>query len=167
MMILVKILSSALDDLQRRIPKFKRFGNSDVQTSFESGPYGIDSSPIKDMVAVYSETGEKGKTVIVGYINKNQLADVGETRLFSTDAQGVLKSYAWLKNDGTIEFNGNENNLVRYTPLNSGLEAQKELINIELAKIAAAINAIVPLSYTPTPITIDISTSKVDELKTL
>lgn len=166
-MILVKILSSAFDELQRRIPKFKRFGNSDIQTAFESGPYGVDSNPIKDMVAVYSETGEKGKTVIVGYINKNQLAEVGETRVYSTDAQGVLKSYMWLKNDGTIEFNGNANNLVRYAPLNSELVAQKELINIELAKIALAINAIVPLSYTPTPINIDISTAKVDELKTL
>jgi hypothetical protein len=119
------------------------------------------------MVAIYSETGEKGKTIIVGYINKNQLADVGETRLYSTDETGLLKTYCWLKNDGSIELGGNTNNLVRYIPLNAGLQAEVNLINAELVKIAAVLNSLIPGSYTVLPIQIDISTSKIDELKTL
>lgn len=164
---LVQILSTAFDDLKRRIPKFKRFGNSDVQTSFEASPYGIDSNPIKGMVAVYSETSEKGKTVVVGYLNKNQLAKPGETRLYSTNDSGELKIYCWLKDDGTIEFGGNTDNLIRYEKLNIALQAQVDLLNTELAKIAVVLNTLSPGSYTLTPIELDISTAKIEELKTL
>jgi hypothetical protein len=166
MMYLTKILSSTLTK-SRRIAKFLRLGKDDVQTATEVGPYGIDSSPIKDMVAVYAETSKKGDTVIIGYINKNQLAQPGEFRIYSTDENGQQKFYAWLKNDGTIELGGALHNLLRFTPLNSALQGEVTAINAELAKIAIAINAIVPGSYTPTPITLDITASKINEIKTL
>ena len=62
-----------------------------MQTSIEAMPYGVDSNPIKDMVAVYSETTGKGETVIIGYLNKNLKAEVGEFRTFSTDSNGGRK----------------------------------------------------------------------------
>lgn len=163
---LVQILSSAFDELQRRIPKFKRFGNADVQTSFEASPYGIDSNPIKGMVAVYSETSEKGKTVLVGYINKDQLAGPGETRLFSTDDAGVLKTYCWLKNDGTIELGGSVDNLVRFIPLQTAINSLQTQLNAELTKIQIAISALGG-TYAIEPIEVDISESKIEEIKTL
>lgn len=167
MIALVKIISSETEStsLARRILKFFRFGKSDVQTSFEASPYGVDSNPIKDMVAVYAETSEKGKTVLIGYLNKNQMAALGETRIYSTDVSGELKSWCWLKNDGTVQINGTANNAVKYTPLNAGLQNYNTDVNTELAKIAAAITSLGGV-YAYAPVVINIDNSKNDLIKT-
>lgn len=164
---LVKTISTEYDKLKRLVIKYTRFGKFDVQTSFESSPYGIDSNPVKDMVALYSTTGENGKTVIVGYLNKDRKAAPGEIRLFSTDDKGALKFYTWLKADGTMEVGGNTDNMVRYLKLNEGLQQEVLALNAEFAKVAAAISAIIPGLYVPTPIQLDISQSKINEVKTL
>lgn len=152
---LVNILSTSVDVLKRRVVKILRMGKSDIQTSFGVAPYGVDSNPIKDMIAVHAETGEKGKTVIVGYINKNAIADVGELRLFSTDSLGVEKKYIWLKNDNTIEVGGNGDNMVRYSVLETAF-------NTLLADLNSARAA---LSLPPS--TANISGAKINEIKTL
>lgn len=167
MIFYTKTLSTSIDNLKRRIVKALRFGKSDVQTSLEVGPYGIDSNPIKDMVAIYAESAIKGDTVIIGYITKNKIAGIGELRTYSTDVNGVEKFYTWLKNDGSLELGGNIHNLVRYSTLNTSLQSEVNLINVELGKIAAAINAIAPGAYVPTPISINIDSSKINEIKTL
>lgn len=152
---LVKILSTSVDVLKRRVVKILRMGKSDIQTSFDATPYGVDSNPIKDMISVHAETGEKGKTVIVGYINKNAIADVGELRLFSTDSLGAEKKYIWLKNDDTIEIGGNSDNMVRYSVLETAF-------NTLLADLNSARAA---LSLPPS--TANISGAKINEIKTL
>lgn len=159
MMYLVKIISSSVDDLARRLVKFYRLGLRDVQTSLTVAPYGDDSVPVKDMIAVYSETSTKGNTVIIGYINKNQLAAVGERRLFSTDENGEQKAYVWLKNSGNLELNGKDYHAVRYEKLNSALQGQVDLINAQLDAIATGI-ASAGGSYTPVHISLDISASE-------
>lgn len=121
----VKVISTEIDTLKRRIIKVLRFGKSDVQTAIECSPYGVDSNPIKDMVAIYSPTSEKGEVAIIGYINKNQKAEIGELRLFSTDANGVEKFYLWLKNDETIELGGNSNFAVKFNELKTEFNALK------------------------------------------
>jgi len=163
----VTTISTSKDTLLRRVIKFLRYGKSDVQTSFQFAPAGIDSSPIKEMIALYGETDEKGKTAVMGYINKQQLAEDGEVRIYSQNASGDLQTYVWVKKDGTMEFGGVAHNLVRYTPLNTGLQAEVNKINTELGKIAVVLNSIVPGSYTVVPVTVDISASKINELKTL
>jgi hypothetical protein len=164
---LVKILSSELDGLSRRIVKFLGLGRGDVQTSYEANPYGVDANPIKDMVAVYMPTSDKGKTVIVGYINKSQIAEPGEYRTFSTDTNGVVQFYIHQKNNGTCEIGGSVDNLVRYTPLNTALSSQNTAINAEFAKIATAINSLAPGAYVVAPVSVNISGAKIDEIKTL
>lgn len=161
----VKTISSSFDKKKRAIIKYLRLGNNDVQTSPQAASYGIDSRPVKNMVAVYLTTSEKGKNVIVGYVNENLLADVGENRLYSTDASGNLKAFAWLKNDGTIELNGSTHNIIRFTPLDTAQQKLAVDINNELVKIAAGI-ATAGGSYTPTPISIDISAAKNNIIKT-
>tara|TARA_R110002167_G_scaffold110087_4_gene280360 strand:+ start:21415 stop:21936 length:522 start_codon:yes stop_codon:yes gene_type:complete len=166
-----QIISSSIDK-GRRILKILRLGKDDIQTSFESMPYGIDSVPVKDLIAIQMETGERGKTVIVGYINKNQIADVGELKIFATNAQGAEQGFIHLKNNGVItangtaiELNGNVDNVVKFIPLDSGLQAQTTAINVELVKIAVGLNAIVPGSYVHTPVTVNITGSKVATVK--
>ncbi len=126
---LVTTISTEIDKLKRRIVKVLRFGKSDVQTCIESGPYGIDSNPVKDMIAVYAETSEKGKVAIVGYFNKNQKALTGELRLFSTDENGTEKFYTWLKNDGTIEIGGDTNFAVKFNELKTEFNKLKQDFN--------------------------------------
>jgi hypothetical protein len=163
----VKVISTAIDSYQRRVVKFLRMGKYDVQTAVEASPYGIDSNPIKDMEAIYAQTDGRGDQVIIGYINKNKVANAGELRIYSTDLSGVEKFYVYLKNNGTLEMGGVADNAVRYSPLNTAIQQQKTDINTELGKIASAINAIVPGSYTPALISINISGSKINEIKTL
>lgn len=165
MTFLTKVLNGILDAGYRMI-KIIRMGDADVQTADEASPAGMDSCPISDMVAVFSETSVKGEPVIVGYLNKNQLAKEGEVRFYSTDTNGGQKFYTWLKNDGTYEIGGNDHNLVRFTPLNQGLQSLVDFINMQLPMIAAGIST-GGGSYTPGTAELNIDASKIDEIKTL
>lgn len=129
--------------------------------------FGDDSAPLKDMIAIYAKTDESGDSIIVGYMNKNQIAQAGEKRIFSLKEDGSLSFAIHLKNDGTCEVGGNADNLVRYQALDDALQAEKNLLDIEFNKIAIAINAIVPGSYNPAPITLNLIQAKIDEIKTL
>lgn len=164
-----KVISTKIETVKgvkKRLVKFLGLGKADFQEHIEFSPAGIDSNPIKDMVAVYGPTGENGKSAVLGYINRNQLAEAGEIRLYSQNSFGAVQFYIYVKKNGTVEFNGNADNLVRYTPLNTGLQNQATAINAELTKIAAAIAAIVPGLYTPTPVQVNITQSKITEMKT-
>jgi hypothetical protein len=163
---ILKVAGTSFDTFKRLVVKAWN-GKSDVRTAIEASSYGIDSNPVKDMVAIYTKTELDGNEYIIGYLNKNRLAEIGETRLFSTDSTGTLKTFVWLKSDGTMQLGGTIHNAVRYTPLNTGLQNEVALINAELVKIAAAINAIAPGSYTPALISLNISASKINEIKTL
>lgn len=125
---LVKVISAEISELKRKI-KFLRGGKSDVQTAPEAMPFGYDSHPVKDWIAVYSKTSQNGKGVVIGYINKQQLAEVGETRLFSTDADGALQTYIWLTNDGKIELGGSDNFAVKFNELKEEFNDLKGSVN--------------------------------------
>lgn len=159
------IISTSIDKFTRRLIKVRRFGNDDVQEPFQANNAGIDSNPIKDMVAVYSSTSENGKNVIIGYLNKNQIADSGEVRIYSTDENGQLKTFVWVTNEGKIELGGVADNAVMYSKLNGAInEALTGLVpqlQIELTKIAAGIAA-GGGSYTPGTLSCDLSESKSD-----
>lgn len=166
MLNLVKILSASTDDLQRRVVKFLRYGKSDIQTAVEAAPFGTDANPIKDMVAIYAPTGEKGKQVIIGYLNKNQLSEPGEHRIFSTDANGEEKFYIWLRNNGNCEIGGDQYNAVRYQPLDEGLQNLVTSLQLELGKIQTSITSLGG-TYTPGTLQLNIEDSKIDKIKTL
>lgn len=146
----------------RRILKVLQYG---AKTADVVGPYGDDSAPLPNMIAIYATTEESGDAVIVGYINSNQISQPGEKRIFSQNPDGSLSCSIHLKADGVCEIGEASDFAVRHTPLASGLSAQDSLINAELVKIAAAINAIVPGSYTPGTISTNISSSKVEKTK--
>lgn len=157
-MFLVRVISAILDSASRRIVKVRVLG-SDTQTGLEALPYGTDSNPIKDMVAVYAPTLQKGKTVVIGYINKNQLAAIGEHRIYSTDEQGNLKFSIWLKNDGTCEIGGTVGHLTRFEQLEIGFNK----FVLDFNNHVHSGNGVPPL----VPTTAEISTAKINELKTI
>lgn len=170
---LVKIYSTVIDSLKRRIPKFLRYGLRDVQTAQVVAPWGIDSHPIKNAIAAFSETSDKGSPIILGYINVSKKVEVGtedhaaigELRLYSTNAAGEQKIYLWLKNDGTMELGGSTRNVVKYQELDAGLQQMATDINVELTKISVVLNGLVPGSYTPVPIVPEISSAKSNNVK--
>lgn len=160
-MITFSKIDSVILNTGKRILKFLQFG---AKTANESLPYGLDSSPIKGMTAIYATTSNDAESVIIGYIQKNQIVEAGESRLFSTDENGVLKAFIWNKKDGTIEINGNSYTSVRFEPLDTALRSQDTLINTELQKIAIAIGTLGG-TYVPANVTTDISNSKSDTVK--
>jgi hypothetical protein len=164
-MILTTVFSTSFDKAKRLVVKLLRFGLNDTQTAIEISPYGVDSNPIKDMIALYDKTPGSGETVIVGYMNKNRLSAPGEFRAFSTDSSGNLKSYIWLKNNGNLELNGNADHAVRFQALETALNNMVNLISENLPLIEAGIVA-GGGTYTPIPVTLDISAAKIDTVLT-
>lgn len=174
---IVKTISTELDSLQRRVVKILRLGKSDTQTADQIAPHGIDSNPIKDMMAVYADTGEKGDKVILGYLNKNQVAAPGEFRIFSVNADGELQTFIWLKADGTILMGGDAKNMVRFQELKTGFDELKsnhnDLVSAFNAHMHATAGSGAPSPPTPAsgipaqPSTASIDDSKIDEIKTL
>ncbi|MCE3278029.1 MAG: hypothetical protein K0S44_220 [Bacteroidetes bacterium] len=129
MLTLVKILSNEVNSYLQRVLKFRRFGLSDVQTAIEAAPFGTDGNVPKDWIAVYGPTATKGEAVIIGYLNKNQMAKVGELRHYSTDADGNEKFYTWLRNDGTYEIGGDTNWAVKFNELKTEFNKLKDDYN--------------------------------------
>lgn len=169
----VKVISTQISNLKRSI-KVLRFGRSDVQTAVECMPYGIDGSPIKDMIAIYAETGKRGEVAIIGYINKNQKADIGELRLFSTDTSGNEKFYVWLKGNETIEIGGNTNYAVKFNELKTEFNALKKSHNDFLTEYKAHVHtggtisgSTGPTTSTQLPNTSNIDNAKNDKIKTI
>tara|TARA_Y100001951_G_scaffold99134_1_gene100728 strand:+ start:505 stop:996 length:492 start_codon:yes stop_codon:yes gene_type:complete len=151
----------SFDKLKRRVIKLIQFG---AKTADQAAPFGDDSSPLNNMVAIYGKTSENGETVVLGYLNKDQIAQPGEKRIFSLKPDGTLSIDLYLKNDGTMEIGSNADNAVRYSKLNDALKAQDQKINMELAKIATAISSLGG-TYPIQNISTDISQSKVEQVK--
>lgn len=165
------VIKATIESGIRKIQMF--FNNrSDIREVTELAPPGVDASPVKDAVAVYAETATSGKSISLGVINKKQKAAPGEIRLYAVDAGGNEVFNVWLKKDGTLLMGDSTNPLayinflVKHTQLNASLQTQATGINANLTAIAAAINAIVPGSYTPIPVTIDITSAKTSKIKT-
>ena len=155
-------LKSATIENGKRILKVLQFG---AKTAKESYPFGFDSNPIEDMTAIYAETSNVGEAVIIGYINKNQLAEVGGSRMYSLDASGQLKAYAYARASGVLELNGNEFSAVRHENLVQAINAQNQLINSELVKIATAINSVALGAYVAGSISTNLTSSKSETVK--
>ena len=162
-MITLSKIRSSIIKAGLRILKIEQYGPKTVQ---EVSSFGDDGNPVENMTAIYADTAENGEPVILGYINENQLAGIGEKRLYSLDENSNISFYIWLKNNGTFEIGGTADNAVRYKKLDDSLQAQKTAINTELTKIAAAIAGL-GWAYAVTPITIDTSAAKINEVKTL
>lgn len=165
MLNLVKIISSRLEQ-GKRLLKFLRYGKSDVQTSTEAMPFGLDSNPPKDMIAIYGQTGQDGQTVIIGYVNRNQLAEVGGYRTYSTDNNGVEKGYTYLRANGDLELLGDTNFAVKFNELKTSFNELQNQWN-------AFANAYVPggpatqgLPPTAIPSNANIDTAKNEKIKT-
>ncbi len=145
----------------KRIIKSMQFG---AKTAKESYPFGFDSVPHENFTAIYAETSNKDESVIIGYINCNQLAAIGESRMYALGSNKEVVSFLWVKNNGELWLNGSGFSAVRYSNLNTGLQNQKTAINAELIKIQTAINALGG-SYVISPLFLDITAAESPTIK--
>jgi hypothetical protein len=163
MISLTKYLSASISGGIRKL-KVIVSGKNNVQEPTECMPFGIDSVPIENMTAIYAPSTIQGSNVIIGYVNKNQLAATGEFRAYSTDSSGALVTYIWLHNTagaGQIELGGTADNAMRYTQFNTVMQNYLTLQNTAIqAGIASAGG-----SYTAPPAP-DFTAAKIDEIKT-
>ena len=140
--------------------KFLRFGKNDVQTAPQCFPFGIDSKAVAGDNGVHTTTANRDESVILGYVYNFEETKEGEIRIYSKDNAFSMH----FKDDGTVEFGGDSDNLVKYLELSNGLSAQDSSINAELTKIAMAISGLGG-SYVPSTISTDISSSKIENIK--
>jgi hypothetical protein len=171
-MYLSKVLQSAINSTVRKVQVllFKR-----AREVEQSVPYGIDSAPVKDMVALYANTGEMGQSVIIGYLYKNAVAEVGSIRLYSEGG------YVHLRANGNLELLGTAKHMVRYEELETGFNSLKQSVtdlttafNSHLHTVVGALPAAPPTVPTVTPPlapaippTATITAAKINEIKTL
>ena len=173
---LVKILSTETGNLGRRVVKFLRYGLEDVQTSISAQPFGVDSNPVKNMIAVYAPTSEMGKTIIIGYLNPDAIAEIGGHRMYSTDDSGDVQAEIYLRANGDAEINGDSDNMVRFSELKTAFDALRSDHNSLVTAFNAHMHATAgtgpPVPPTPgagipaQPSTADISGAKIDNVKT-
>ena len=173
----VKVISTSSNDIGQLLTKLLKSGRSDVQDVITSSIPGIDSVPVKDDVALYEITDVNGENFVIGFLVKDRIAKPGEVKLFSRNEQGVEQIYVWLKDNGEIHFGGDTGNLTRYQELETAFNELKGKFN----DLVSAFNAHthptpsgasskptpVPSSIPASPSTADISTAKIDQLKTL
>lgn len=148
-----------------------------VETANYVGPGNIDFNPVKNMKAIFAKTKNSSEPVIIGYINKTIITDLeeGEGVFFSTDGKTALATIKARKN-GDIEINGNSDNAVRFSELESAYNQLKS----DHDSLVSAFNQHVhptaavgpPSPPTPVPSVIpasnstgDISGAKIDNVK--
>ena len=144
-----------------------RFIKAQVVSSYNArnvpqyGPAGLDSAPVAKTLAATTPTATKGADIVIGYQNLNQIAQPGETILYSQDADGVYKATATMRTDGSIELLGTGDFLIRYTAFDTAMQAYLTDLNAAiLSGVGSAGGA-----YTPPPAP-DFSTAKTTNIKT-
>lgn len=150
--------------IENGLYKVLGFGKSDTRTVQQVSPAGFESTPLQGKKVVLSQTSNIDVNTCLGEIKLKTETKDGETRIYSEDENGILFEI-FLKEDGKCYLGGNVDNAVRYLPLNTGLQDFIINLNLELVAIASGI-ASAGGSYTPTPQSIDVSGSKIDEVRT-
>lgn len=163
-MIRIGKANESIIDKGIRLCKIFVRSRGDVHTDKYTAPHGDDSCPVAGADVIHGQTVANEK-VILGVVNLHQKALPGEKRIFATDAAGNLVFDLYIRNDGTCEFGGIGDNLVKYTPLDTGLQNWKTAINLELTKIQAAIAALGG-TYAKLDTTVDVTGAKIDNIKT-
>lgn len=139
--------------------KILRYGKNDVQTSDQYLPFGVDSKPVNEQMAAQAKTSDKGETIILGYRIESDKTSPGEMRIFATDSDGNEVFDLLLKNDGTAEFGGNADNLIRFLELDNALQTFITDLNTKLVAAFTAVGGSWPGT------SLNISGAKIDEIK--
>ena len=177
-----RYLSSLVEEGRRRI-KVLVNGRDDARTPFESMPFGIDGVPPSNWRAIYAETPEKGRNLVIGYINQNQLSilNAGENHVYSTDADGQnIAAFIKLLNNGTMQVLGTGDFLARFNELQTGFNQLRTDLNNHITNYnghihtttatigsGPAVGVISATGSTSTASNASIDNAKIDEIETI
>lgn len=161
---LTTTLSTAVDSMNRLIQKVRRLGKYDIQTAPIAAPYGVDSNPIEGMVAIFAETSMKGDQVIIGYVNKNAIAEVGGLRLFSTNSAGAEQFYVYLRASNNLELGGDARHLARFEELETAFNELKGKFNTFANAYVPGGPLAIGLPASVSPSSADIAAAKIDNI---
>lgn len=154
-------------------------GNNDQRKYFSISPFGIDFNIPVDTRTLTTDSRNKDESYNLGVLNQVKVEDLepGECAIFSTNANGAeLKSFIKLRNSGVLEINGDSDNIVRFSKLKEEYDKTKAVLDAILTTLQSPINEpgngapsafqAAIISAVGTKETGDISTSKVDNVKT-
>lgn len=173
-------LSSLIEQGRRRI-KILVNGRDDARTTYESLPFGVDGVPPGNWRALYAETSEEGRNVVIGYINQNQLSvlNPGETHFYSTDASGEnIAAFIKMLDNGSMQVLGTGDFFVRFNELQTGFNELRSDLNAHITNYNTHIHTttatvgtgppgvISATSSTSTDSTASIDAAKIDEIET-
>jgi hypothetical protein len=152
--------------------------NTDPRQGYNVAPFGFDSVGTQNLQAVYADTANNRYPIILGWLNTSVVAQEGESRMYSTDSNGGVVGYVYLKNNGELNLLGDSNWAVKYTELASQFNELKGKFNDLVSKWNAFCTDYVPGSPTTagqpltlttdtvSPSTADITQSKNTRIKT-
>ena len=155
-----KTNDSTTDSLTRRILKVLTFGKLSVNNAYQASPFGIDSNPMKGSTAVIAESTGNGEKVVLGYLNKNQIAERGGFRIYAEDEDGDESIYIYLRPNGQIEFGGNDDFMVRYSALETAFNELQQKFNTHIHPASSGTT-----SPTATQSTGDITEAKINDFR--
>jgi hypothetical protein len=146
----------------------------DVESTKTAFPFGFDANPTKNYLAIVAATENDAEPVILGYLNPRAITDLqpGDSAQYSTDSEGNIIGSIKLRQDGTAEILGNDDNAVRYSKLEEAYNELNDKFNDLVSAFnqhAHAANATpptpIPTIIPASPSTGDISPAKIDEIK--
>lgn len=117
------------DIIKRGFRWVKAQFSMDADQAAQVAPFGDDSCPPKGIKGIKSLTDNSSVPVVLGYFNKSIKSAAGEKRFYSVKPNGDEAFYIWLKNDGTCEVGGADDNLVRYSALETAFNELKGKYN--------------------------------------
>ena len=109
-------------------------GKGDNRSAYEVAPFGVDSVAPNGTKSAYCTTDTRGESIILGCVNKNQIATEGETRLYAVNGSGEVVGYLHLKDSGELLLLGDSNNAVKYNELANEFNELKEKYNDLVSK---------------------------------
>ncbi|MDX5583643.1 MAG: hypothetical protein QNK20_01745 [Aureibaculum sp.] len=156
-------------------------GISDQRKYFSISPFGISFNAPEDTRALTTDSRNADENFVIGVLNSIKPDDLnkGESAIFSTSEDGsTLKSFVKLRNDGTMELNGNADNLVGFNDLKIGFDKLTEDFNGLVSDYTSHIHTttatvgasptpgiITPTTSAGTPSTASIDDAKKENLK--
>jgi len=121
------IVNNSIIKKSRRF--IKTLFSRDSHDSVQLAPYGDDSCPLDNTKGVKTPTDNESVHVVLGYLNRNVKAEKGEKRFYSQKPNGDESFYIYLKNDGTCEIGGSDDNLIRYSEMKKSFDELREGLN--------------------------------------
>lgn len=84
---------------------------------------GEDTAPVNGDKVVILEVARNYKIAVATKDLITAAVNAGERKFYSRNAAGAILATIYLKDDGTIEINGNTTTAVKYEPLDAGLQS--------------------------------------------